>query len=109
MTYLSGFAPVVVDVPAPRDGYVASVDTYAVGRVVFLLGGGRTKTTDAIKPAVGVDSLVKCGARVAKGEPLFRIHAESAADVDAVRSIADAAVALSDAPAAAPDLLTGKL
>ena len=102
-------APVVVDVPAPADGFVASVDTYAIGRVVFLLGGGRTKTTDAIKPAAGVDALVKCGERVRKGDPLFRIHAMGEDDVAAIRAIADGAVALSDTPVPAPELLTGRL
>ena len=98
-------APVVVDVPSPADGFVAAVDTYAIGRVVFLLGGGRTKTTDAIRPAAGVDNLVKCGERVRKGDPLFRIHADSVDDVAGIRAIADAAVTLSDTPSAPPELL----
>ncbi len=102
-------APVVVELKAPRDGYVSRVDTYGIGRAVFLLGAGRTKTTDAIRPAVGIDALVKRGEHVRQGDLLLRLHADSAADADAVRPIAEAAIAFSDAPVEAPPLLGERL
>lgn len=73
-------APVVVEVPAPRDGIVTAIDTRALGLTVVALGGGRTAPDQAIDPAVGLDRLTPRGARIGKGQPLARVHA---ADRDA--------------------------
>jgi thymidine phosphorylase len=73
-------APVVVDVPAPRDGVIAAIDTRALGLAVVALGGGRTAPGQAIDPAVGLDRLTPRGARIARDQPVARVHA---ADRDA--------------------------
>ena len=73
-------APIVVEVPAPREGIVTAIDTRALGLAVVVLGGGRTAPGQAIDPAVGLDRLTPRGARVRKGQPLARVHA---ADQDA--------------------------
>jgi pyrimidine-nucleoside phosphorylase len=93
----------IVDVPARRRGYVASVSADAIGRVVLLLGGGRKQTTDRIDYAVGVDRLVKIGDHVDAGVPLMRIHCRDTASYEAVAKLALEAVAIGpDAPAAPP-------
>ena len=91
-------APVQVDVPAPRAGFVSKVDADGIGRAVLLLGGGRRAVTDAIAPAVGVSEMRKAGEKVGAGEPLARIHAGSEADARAVSSLVAQAFALADAP-----------
>ena len=91
-------APVQVDVPAPRAGFVSKVDADGIGRAVLLLGGGRRAVTDAIDPAVGVSEMRKAGEKVGAGEPLARIHAGSEADARAVSSLVAQAFALADAP-----------
>jgi thymidine phosphorylase len=70
-------APVVMDVPAPRDGKVIRMNTRELGLVVIELGGGRLRADDAIDHRVGLASLRPLGAHVAAGEPLLRIHAAS--------------------------------
>ena len=68
-------APVIVDVPAARDGIIAGIDTRAVGYAVVSLGGGRTAPEQVVNPAVGLDRLLPVGARVRRGEPIARVHA----------------------------------
>jgi thymidine phosphorylase len=79
-----------LEIAAPDAGYVADVDALAIGRVVLQLGGGRTKTDDAIDYAAGVDRLVQSGEHVEKGQPLMRL---CAADKDTLARLAPAALA----------------
>ena len=97
-TSLLPTAPIQIDVPSPRDGYVAKVDAEAIGRIALQLGAGRTRAEDAIDHAVGVGSLVQAGEAVKSGAPLLRLHA---ADETLARSLvpaAQAAVEISRAP-----------
>ncbi|MEX1994323.1 MAG: thymidine phosphorylase [Steroidobacteraceae bacterium] len=68
-------APVVVEARAARDGFIAAIDTRAIGLTVVVLGGGRTRPDHAIDPAVGLDRLAPRGARVRCGGLLARGHA----------------------------------
>jgi thymidine phosphorylase len=89
-------APVVVDVPAPRDGMVAAIDTRALGFAVVALGGGRTSPGQAIDPAVGLDRLTPRGARVRRSQPLARVHAASREGAAAASLAVTRAYALAD-------------
>lgn len=96
-------ADAILDVPAPRSGFVASVDAAEIGRIVLQLGGGRQAVTDRIDYAVGVDRLVQRGEKVSKGDPLLRLHARSKAEAQAFLARAAAAFSFSSsAPAARP-------
>ncbi len=97
-------APVVVDVPAPGDGFVTAIDTRALGLAVVGLGGGRTAPGQAVDPAVGLDRLASLTQEVRAGAPLARVHAASA---DAAREAAEAvtrAYKIGDSPPARPAL-----
>ena len=76
-------APVVVDVPAARDGTVTAIDTRAVGFAVVMLGGGRTAPDQAVNHAVGFDRLLPVGAVVKKGQAIARVHAANASAAEA--------------------------
>jgi thymidine phosphorylase len=76
-------APVIIDVPAPRDGFVVAMDTRGVGLAVIALGGGRLHAGDAIDPSVGFSDLRGVGARLQRGQALARAHARSQADAEA--------------------------
>jgi len=80
-----GAAPVVLEVTAPEDGFVAQVDTRGLGLVVVALGGGRTRPGAAVDPRVGLDQVAALGARVARGDLLARVHA---ADEDGAQAAA---------------------
>ena len=61
------------DVPADRDGVVEAIDCLRVARVARLAGAPTDK-------GAGVDLFKKLGDPVARGEPLYRIHAAFPAD-----------------------------
>jgi pyrimidine-nucleoside phosphorylase len=71
-------APVRTDVEAPRDAWLASVETEAVGRAAMALGAGRVHKGDPVDPAVGVELFPKVGDAVRAGDLLGRIHARDA-------------------------------
>ncbi|TNC71554.1 thymidine phosphorylase [Rubellimicrobium roseum] len=95
-------APVVVEVPAEVEGFAAEFDGEALGLAVVRLGGGRTKETDPVDPAVGLTDVVRRGARVARGEPLARVHARDEASAQAAVEAVRAAIRLGEAPEVGP-------
>jgi thymidine phosphorylase len=96
-------APVVRAVTAREDGYVAHVDTQAVGNIVVRLGGGRRRAEDAIDPSVGFSDLKMPGERVGRGEPLARVHAADATGAESAASaLAEAYRLAAEPPTATP-------
>ena len=63
-----------VDVPSPAAGYVAKMDTTAIGYAAPGLGAGRVKKTDVIDPAVGLVMQVRLGDYVRKGDALATLY-----------------------------------
>jgi len=63
-----------LDVPALEDGYVAKMDTTAIGYAAQGLGAGRVKKTDVIDPAVGLVMQVRLGDYVKEGDPLATLY-----------------------------------
>ena len=96
--HLAG-APVIADVPAGRDGFVAAIDTRGLGLAVVELGGGRRGADDAIDHAVGLETLIGLGAAVGPDTPLARIHAADEAALRRAVARVRAAYRLDDAPA----------
>jgi thymidine phosphorylase len=76
-------APLVRDVPALKSGFLTACNTRAVGVAVLDLGGGRRKTDDRIDHRVGFDRLLPLGTKVQKGDAIGRVHAASAAGLEA--------------------------
>ncbi|HRF50632.1 MAG TPA: thymidine phosphorylase [Anaerolineales bacterium] len=66
-------------VRAPRSGFIRQIDAREIGLAAVDLGAGRHKKTDAIDHAVGFVIHHKVGDRVAKGDPLFTVHANDRA------------------------------
>ena len=88
-------APLVREVAAPQDGYVARLGAIRVGLAALHLGAGRRAKGDEIDHAVGVVCRRKLGEGVTAGEPLAEIHArdeaaaaEAAAEVLAAYELA---------------------
>lgn len=98
-------APVVRDVRAETDGYLAAIDGEALGQAVVHLGGGRLKGGDRINPSVGLSELMPLGEPVGRGEVIARVHASS--EVDAARALmaVTAAISISAAPVDLPPLI----
>ena len=100
-------APVVLPLPAARDGFVAGLDAGEVGRTVVDLGGGRLKKGDAVDPAVGVVLAPegKVGGRVTAGQALLWVHARSEEAARAALARLAGAYRLADERVAPPPLI----
>jgi thymidine phosphorylase len=62
------------EVCASADGVVIAMDNQRIARIARLAGAPQV-------PSAGLDLLKRLGDKVAKGEPLFRIHAQYEADL----------------------------
>lgn len=60
--------------PAPKRGYVHTINAAMIARGVHILGAGLTKPKGKIDYAVGVSEIKKVGTQVKQGEPLMMIH-----------------------------------
>ena len=89
-------APVQVDLVAPRDGVIASMDARGLGLVVVELGGGRRRAGDTIDPRVGLSDIRPLGSLLRAGDPLLRVHAASAAQAQAACQSLLASITLAD-------------
>ncbi|MFQ5347564.1 MAG: thymidine phosphorylase [Rhodothalassiaceae bacterium] len=91
-------APVVRPVHAVRGGYVAAVDTRAVGVAIIGLGGGRRRIEDRLDLSVGFSDFAPIGSLVDSERPLALVHAASEAEAEAAAAALRAAVEIRDAP-----------
>jgi pyrimidine-nucleoside phosphorylase len=64
-------AKYVRKLPAPKRGYVHTINAGMIARGVQMLAQGKNKKLD---PAVGVSEIKKVGTQVKQGEPLMMIH-----------------------------------
>ena len=82
-TSLLPAADVVREVRAARSGWLAEVDTEAVGHTAGALGAGRRRKDDTIDPAVGLELISKLGHQFDQDDLLARIYARSEGDAEA--------------------------
>jgi pyrimidine-nucleoside phosphorylase len=68
-------ARIVEPLVAKRTGYIAAIDTGAIGLACTHLGAGREQKGDPLDPAVGLIMPVKVGANVQAGEVICWVHA----------------------------------
>ncbi|MEM6303986.1 MAG: thymidine phosphorylase [Pseudomonadota bacterium] len=98
-------ANVIREVPAPTDGFVATIDGEALGMAVVVMGGGRMKQEDRINPAVGLSDVVRLGSRLRQGEPLAVVHATRSDEADAAAASVRAAITMAPTAPKVPDLI----
>ncbi|MBM3872409.1 MAG: thymidine phosphorylase [Verrucomicrobia bacterium] len=60
--------------PAPKRGYVHTINAAMIAHGVHLLGAGRSAPGEKIDHSVGVSEIRKVGTQVKQGEPLMMIH-----------------------------------
>jgi thymidine phosphorylase len=63
-------------VVAPSDGFVTSLDAYAVGVAAWRLGAGRARQGDAVSAGAGVVMHAKPGEPVRRGDPIFSLYTD---------------------------------
>jgi thymidine phosphorylase len=102
-------APVMVEVPALEDGYVASIDGEALGLAVVHLGGGRLREGDRVNPSVGMSDLAGIGEEAGVGVPLAMVHAVTEDAAKAAVKAVQAAYVIGSAPPEEPLLVQKRI
>ncbi len=102
-------APVVRACAAGRSGFVAGMNARQVGIAVVALGGGRTKPTDSIDPAVGLTNVAPVGSAVKAGDALAMVHAASETAADAAAAILRQAIRIEDAAPPAQPVIRARI
>lgn len=96
-------APIVEPVRAPRGGFIAAIDTAAIGIAGMELGAGRERKDDAIDHAAGIVLLKNQGDAVTSGEPVAMLHTATRERLETARATFETAITYaSEAPARAP-------
>ncbi len=95
-------APVVADLLADRPGVVATADPRSIGHAIVALGGGRSRTEDAVDPAVGFRIYVKPGDPVEPGTRLATVLARREDQMPASLAALRAALPIGDSAAPLP-------
>jgi pyrimidine-nucleoside phosphorylase len=80
-------APDVDPWKAEHDGTLSFADVRAIGHAINELGGGRTKVTDEIDPAVGLVWRKAAGEAVKRGDVLCEIHHRGGRGLDGCRAL----------------------
>jgi thymidine phosphorylase len=102
-------APVRRAVIAERSGFVARIDTRALGLVVMELGGGRRRAEDRIDHRVGLADILGVGDPTGPDRSLAIVHAAGEADAERAAAAIRAAVAIADEPATAGPLILDRV
>lgn len=83
---------------AERSGYLAAMDCKIVGWAVQRLGAGRAKPGDPVSRHAGLESHVKLGQWVEKGQPLFTLFSEDAGLLHEPEEMLRQTVVIDEAP-----------
>ncbi|MEM9967408.1 MAG: thymidine phosphorylase [Pseudomonadota bacterium] len=102
-------APVIREVPSHASGVLSEVDGQALGLCVVSLGGGRTKESDPINPAVGLAEIAPLGSKVTKGQALAVIHAARSEDADRAEQAVRQAMTLGSTAPKKRDLIRDRI
>ncbi|MGB5246968.1 MAG: thymidine phosphorylase [Woeseia sp.] len=94
-------APVTLPVYLDGSGYLAAVDTFAMGNAVIFLGGGRRKLGEKLDLSVGFSDLVPTGAELGPDRPVAVVHAATEAKAEGAAELVRKACRMSQDPPAA--------
>lgn len=99
----------IVEVRAPRAGFVAGIDALAVGLTGVAMGAGRTRADQKVDPAVGIAIDKKPGEPVQVGEAVARLFVRKRGDADHLLERMSNAFTYGDAPPADAPLVIDRI
>jgi thymidine phosphorylase len=104
--------PVAVErefVHADTDGYVSTVDAYAIGVAAWRLGAGRARKEDPVSAGAGVVLHRRPGDRVNGGDVLYELRADDAGRIPAALDAARSAVLIAPGPPTPTPLIASRI
>ena len=97
------------DIQAPKDGYIFSMDSEAIGTAAVVLGAGRARKEDAVNHAAGIRIEKKTGDYTKAGEVIATLYTDDESSLgDAQRRYLNAVQISSEKPEKIPMIL-GKI
>lgn len=91
-------------ITAERDGVLTRLDAYAVGVAAWRLGAGRSRQSDSVQSAAGVELHAKPGDRVRAGQPLATLHTDTPERFERAVEALRGAVDIDRDPAGSPEV-----
>jgi len=95
----------IIEVLAPRHGYISAMQTRDIGFSVVGLGGGRISNNQKIDHSVGFDRILPIGTRVNRGDVLSRVHANSSAAAERASKQYIDSISFSEEPVSEPQVI----
>lgn len=102
---LLGQSLVETKIVAPASGYIAEIDTLAIGNSIVAIGGGRTKADDKIDHAVGFANASRVSQPVNTGDTLGFLHTRSRDQADSISTELTAAFRITSENTQHPPML----
>jgi pyrimidine-nucleoside phosphorylase len=102
-------ARLLVEVDAPRTGFVSALATDEIGRAALLLGAGRTRSDGLVDPAVGLVLHKRLGDQVSEGEPIATLHVNDEARLSEATARLAAAFSYADVPGVVGPLVAERI
>ncbi len=96
-------------VRAGSDGFVSTVDAYAIGLAAWRLGAGRARKEDPVSAAAGVILHRRPGDQVKTGDVLYELRADEAGRIPAALDAARSAVQIGDSVPARVPLIASRI
>jgi pyrimidine-nucleoside phosphorylase len=95
-------AAIVTPVKARAAGRVARIDARGIGIASVVLGAGRSRKEDVVRPGVGIRFLRRAGDTVREGDELCTVHGDVEAKVAEACAMVEAAFVLGPEPSPGP-------
>ena len=96
------------EVTAIESGYISRIETQRLGLAIIEMGGGRRKMGDAIDPSCGIESHLRIGDAVEKGQKIATVFCDNEAASMAV-SLTGAAYGISPDQPDSPALVANRI
>ena len=97
----------VVEVRAPRSGFITRLSARNIGLAAGLLGAGREVKGQEVDPAAGVELFAKVGDEVREGQPLARLHVGRRGRLEEAKGLVEEAFEIGDEPPPPGKLILG--
>jgi pyrimidine-nucleoside phosphorylase len=94
------------EIKATRSGFVAAIDTLAIGNALSEIGGGRVRAEDEVDHAVGFECMTQLGKEISAGDPIGILSYRAEAHLEiAGRKISEAYTVDDEAQPTSPPLI----
>jgi thymidine phosphorylase len=96
-------------ITAPADGYLGTLDAFAVGVAAWRLGAGRARKEDSVSHSAGVICHKKPGEPVRRGQTVLELLTDDEGRIQEARQALTGAFTIEEQPPHIPPLIVGEV